>query len=465
MVDMQEMIKKVFGDKMKPKSPLNLNFDSEQAQIEPIYYWILDFVQDRKWETEKIVDNFMSSPGSGNFAEMGQRATKMQEEGMKILGGINQIVKSILSLVYDLKEFEIRLKHYDDYFSEDKGEQEKGMLALKNIWLDNVDMKRGNGAINVLATQMGFATLRDLFYIIKDEEELKKISNDKDGLANTQIQRILTPRLDDFWKWIKYSHKELKNRMSIEKNYLKSQVETIKLYSSWLTPYLNAAEELRQKGFTGNAALVGAFSTSMFELKLFSKKKERLPERFKEYKLKREYYSCVIIGLKFRGHVSQRVTQQGDYGFVRGGRVDMTFEAYAMNDDEISLLKKEMEMESVSDSMKFSTDVAKDALEDLREDIEHFLNDDKEEEKDKKKKSDDINPFMAIFSGLSLSKKEKSKKEISSLKDIKKDNFIEKELRKIALDDAIDGSYSVYDIYKKAHGMASTYISFDNKSF
>ena len=52
MVDMQEMIKKVFGDKMKPKSPLNLNFDSEQAQIEPIYYWILDFVQDRKWETE-----------------------------------------------------------------------------------------------------------------------------------------------------------------------------------------------------------------------------------------------------------------------------------------------------------------------------------------------------------------------------------------------------------------------------
>ena len=115
--------------KFKPVSIHNLSFDSQQNQLEPSYYWLLDWVGERGWKWEKLVDNFMASPGSGQFSEMNMKATKMQEEGMKILGGMNQIIKSVLNLVYDLKDFELRLSHYDDASSEDKQKKEEGTLA------------------------------------------------------------------------------------------------------------------------------------------------------------------------------------------------------------------------------------------------------------------------------------------------------------------------------------------------
>ena len=62
---------------------------------------------------EKIVDNFASSPGSGHFSELGGKKSQMQDQASKILGTINNILRSVLNLIYDLKEFKIRLSHYD----------------------------------------------------------------------------------------------------------------------------------------------------------------------------------------------------------------------------------------------------------------------------------------------------------------------------------------------------------------
>src|SRR3989339_1970731 len=88
-----DILKNIFPDKNgKPDSRTKaiwthkLVYDSPAEQLEPIYFWILDFLKDGGYDVTKIVDNFVSSPGGGYFAEMGQRATKMQEEGMKILG-------------------------------------------------------------------------------------------------------------------------------------------------------------------------------------------------------------------------------------------------------------------------------------------------------------------------------------------------------------------------------------------
>ena len=178
MGDIKDIIKKIVKENDgEPLSSFKITTDSQQTQLEPIYYWILDFIQDGGWDTEKIVDNFMSSPGGGHFAEMGQRATRMQEEGMKILGGLNQVIKSALNLVYDLKEFEMRLAHYDDYNDKDKAKKESGILALKQIWLDNVDMKRGRGAIHQMATmEMGYTTIREAFMMANSVEDLKKMN-------------------------------------------------------------------------------------------------------------------------------------------------------------------------------------------------------------------------------------------------------------------------------------------------
>ena len=453
---------------LKPKSvqSFKMTFDSQQAQLEPIYYWLLDFVQDMGWGMEKLTDNFTASPGSGQFSEMSMKATKMQEEGMKILGGLNQVVKSVLNLIYDLKEFELRLAHYDDANSEDSKKKEEGMLALKNIWLDNVDLKRGRGSIHQMAAELGFTTLREAFMIASTQEELKEMNKGKDGeggLVNDSVYRVLVPRLSEFLKWADYSEKELRKRFSIERNYLKSQVETIKLYSGWMKPYLKAAEDLRQRGFDKDAALVNAFSTSMFELQIFGKKSMDVPGKFKGYKLKRDYNQCILIGLKYRGHVSQRVTQKGDMGFGMGGRIDMTFDAFSLNDEEYKLVRKEFDDEDVKDSMIFSVDVAGDALADLKEDLDYFLKSDEEkakeeaEEKKKTGESLDINPFGALF-GLfkgGSDKVKREKGEVTEVKDIKPDNYVERAIRAEAAEAAGVSLHTVYDIYKKAHGMAS----------
>src|SRR5690606_35733188 len=111
-----------------------------------------------------------------------------------------------------------------------------------------------------LANDLGFATIREAFMVANSVEQVEKMEDDfHGGIINKQVMRILIPRVAELFKWIEYSEKELKKRYSIETNYLKSQVATIKIYSAWLRPYLKAAAQLRQQGFENHAAMVNAF--------------------------------------------------------------------------------------------------------------------------------------------------------------------------------------------------------------
>jgi hypothetical protein len=73
----------------------------------------------------------------------------------------------------------------------------------------------------------------------------------------------------------------------------------------------------------------------------------------------------------------------------------------------------------------------------------------------------DINPFSAllgIFDLFGFGKKKdekKAKKEFVPAEKIKKDNFVEKTMRGNAMAEAAKGLYLIYDVYKKAHRMAS----------
>lgn len=453
------------GKKFNPTASYKIVYDSPQNQLEPIYYWILDFLNG-PFQVKKITDNFMSSPGSGHFAEMGQRITKMQEEGMKILGGLNQVIKSSLNLIYDLKDFRQRLQHYEDANSSDPKIKESGLLSLKQIWLDSVDLqKRGRGSIHQMTAELGYTTLREAFMVANSLDDLEKMSDENEGVINESVARILKPRLQEFLHWKEISYKELKKRYNIEKSYLKSQIETIKLYSSWMKPYLKAANDLRQKGFEGDAALVNAFSTSMFELTLFCKKKASIPGKINHYKINRDYYACLVIDFTFRGHVMQRVNQKGDYVPAVGGRVEMNLKSYALNSEELHFVEKELEKKEIDEVLEFSSDVAKDALDELKEDLDEHLRDDKEEDKTEEKKNknseNNINPFSALFGLFNSNKKKKSKKELNEFKDVKSDNWVEKQVRVDAINTAGSWLYRVYDIYKKSHGMASSPNEFD----
>lgn len=463
--------------KPKPIRSYRLVYDSPSTQFESLYFWILDFMRERGENVQKLTDNFTASTGSGHFGEMGQRATRMQEEGMKIMGMLNQVVKTIINLIYDLKEWEIRLAHYDDAKSDDKVKKEAGMLALKQVWLDNVDMKRGRGSIHQMTVELGYSTLREVFMIANSEKEVTDMAG-KDGIINDQVKRILIPRISEFLKWKDYSEKELRKRFAIEKTYLKAEVASLQLYTSWVRPYLKAAEDLRQRGFEkgdndmgSNPALVNIFNTALFEVLIMGKSEfkiesavsqRKMPASFLNYKQKRKYYRCNVVDFVFRG-IPQKITQQS-YGF--GGRMEMTFSTYILNDDELKLLKKAWDKTSVEAALRIASDTTAESLKQLKEDIDKYTKDDeqvkKDEEKNKKdKKESDVNPFSALFDLFKKTEKKKDKKEIETPGDIKGDDYIEGQIRALAKTDAVESLYILYDVYKKAHGHFSSFEPFE----
>jgi len=450
---------KIDADKIKPKplSTHTLVYDSSAETLEPIYFFILDLMNDFGLTPEKLVDNFSSSPGSGHFSELGQRATIMQQQGSKILGDVNMVLKSVLNVVYDLKEFNIRLQAYDDLKLKDKEKAEAAKLSLKQLWLDKVDMiQKGNSSIKAMALgQAGFQTLIDAFLMVNDSKDIAKLD------LNDRVKRILHPRIHEFNAWLEQSEKELRKRYELERTYLKSQVSSLRLYSRWAKPYLRAAHELETKDFGRNPALVKVFNTLLLELSLFGKNKIKvqdlvisgeLPADFKKLKTKRDYYQCILIDFTFRG-IPQKVAQQAHYAF--GGRAEVNFSAYALNEEEIKKIDEELKKSDLEDVLGLVEGITSESLEQMQKEIDYFL----EEEKEKEEKSLGSNPFLALFGHYDRkAKKEKKKTPDKNQKQepVKKDTWIEKtHLREVAKEKAIGTTFKLFDVYKKAHQMPS----------
>jgi len=313
--------------KEKPMSEHSLMYDSSSETLEPVYFFVLDLMNDFNLDTEKLIDNFASSPGSGHFAELGQRAVIMQQQGTKILADINTVLRSVLNIIYDLKEFRIRLNNYYDLKTDKK---EAAVLALKQIWLDKVDFNKGNSSIKAMAlTQAGFQTLLDAFLVVKNLRDVDKID------LNDRVKRILRPRILEFNDWLVQSEKELRKRYEIEKTYLGSQVNSLKLYSRWAKPYLRTAQQLEVRDMGREPALVKVFNTILLELTLLGKVKlevkesvleGKLPKQLENYNPGRDCYSCVLVDFKFRGIPQKMGGAQPHYVF--GGRADISFRAY-----------------------------------------------------------------------------------------------------------------------------------------
>ena len=453
--------------KITPKSSqqYSIMYNSSQETLEPVYFWILDFLKEllgfKQDDILKITDNFTSSPGSGHFGELQQRATIMQQQASKIMGDVNTVIKSVLNLIYSLKEFQMRLSHYKMANSKDNSEAESGLLALKQIWLDQVDIKRGNTSIKALSFSGNapFTMLIDAFMAAKSIDDVDKID------LNDRVKRLLKPRVAEFYEWRKRSDKELTKRYQIEKTYLKSQVAALRLYSRWAKPYLKAAEELNMKDQGRNPELVNIFNTIIMQLTLFAKKKfdfsqeivdKSIPQVFKNIKI-RDYYAVLIVDFEFRG-IPQKI-QQGQSGhYAFGGQVTVKFRAYALNGDEIALFMDKLDDSDLQTSFKLIEGMTDDTIKELQEDIDYFLKEEDAEE-EQEKNTGDTNPFTALIFGDRKKPKKKEEKDKEKLEKLKKgvkpDSWEEEYARRGAVLSARKSAYNAFDVYKKGHGMAS----------
>jgi hypothetical protein len=468
------------------KSPIEqhkLTYDSAAEGLEPIYFWLLDFIQGPYRKVDKLVDNFVSSPGSGHFSEMSGKATQMQQEASRTMGNVNTVLKSVLNLVYDLKEFRIRLKPYKIYLDEKTSDKEKfnQLLSLKQVWLDNVDIRKGRGSINALSSgELDFVTLRDAFMSLTSVEQLDKKINDGGLDLNDRVKRILRQRAQEFFQWIKESYYSLNQRYEIERNYLKSQVNMLRLYSKWVKPYLAAAQKLAQNIGNTNAALVTTFNTMILELQLLATgpydvkddvASGLLPDTFNAYQ-GRTYNKVLVLELEFRS-IPQRVSQRGDWSF--GGKADIKFTSYALNDEELEVLKKEVEKDDLKSVLSLVEGATDDSLKKMEKEINAIIEGKEEEEIEKeekkkaeekqkkeeeKKKGDDFG-IGALFSAFRIKKKKKDKFDKDKDKIPAPDNEYERVARSQCAIEARSLCFTTFDTYKKAHGMASHSSPFD----
>jgi len=442
-----------------PVEQHSITYEVSGQSIEQLYFWLHDYLynQAEYGKADKLIDNFIASPGSSYFAELTAKARTMQDEAMKILGGINQIVKSILNITYDLKEFKTRIKLYEQL----KNEKEKAgaILSLKQIWLDTVDIKRGNTSIKALAVSganaPNFVMLIDAFMAAESSEKIKSMD------LNDIVKRILISRFQEFEAWLKASEMELKKRYEIEKTYLKSQYNSLQLYARWVKPYLKAARMLEQRA-EHPSAIVSLFETSYFELALLGMGdynvladvgRQELPKIFATHKT-RKYYPCVLVELKFRTYPSSERTPRGGHTFI--GQAQVAFTSFAFNEDEIKLLKDQIDKDNFNDLIQLIEGTTTESIEQLKYDVEEFLEEPKKEEKEEQKET---NPFSALFSIFksetkSVPREEKNKEDIAS-KPLKADDSFERVIRSQALIEGRKKCRKFYEAFKKSYGMFS----------
>lgn len=448
------------------ESKYQITYNSPTETLEPLYFWLLDLMTDTfGLSVEKIVDSFSSTPGSGHFSELNQKKSIMQQQVSQNMATINNILRGILNIVYDLKDFKMRLQHYKDLKSKDEHKSQSALLALKQVWMDKVDMQKQGSSLKILASQGGFGnTLVESFLVAKNEEDVEKLD------VNDRFKRLVKPRINEFNIWLEHSEKELSKRYEIERNYLRSQVNSLKLSSRWAKPYLKAATQLEQREQGRNPNLVTGFNTVLFQLTLLAKG-EISPgdvagsgmlttdlDKLKP-KIKKKFYRCILVDFEFLSLPNR--LQQGGYAF--GGKIKINWRAYALTDEELKALDKALDKSDLGDMMSLIEGSTDESLSKLQKEIDYFLEgkepEEEKKEKEKKKEEEGSNPFLALIGHYNKTEKPEKKQEIS--KDtgdkfsLTPDNWSEKLMRVGTAFEADDTTLTLYDIYKKAHGMLS----------
>ncbi len=384
-----------------------LGLDTMAEGLESSYYWILSFWGDKffnqKYEIRKAQEYFAATETSYIFGDMGARRTNLEKRAQELLALINQLIRTIINILWDLREFEIRIQRYTELQSKDKDIQRSADLALKSIWLSEVDMKKGAGSINNLVQQLNFVTLRDAFMFIdtmQDKEKVLKDIGEKDEEKGMDlpmiVKRILLGRVTEYMDWRELSEKELTKRFDIEKAYLRHEVASMKLYTAWVRPYLFSINRLTMplpekmaklipdtgtkhdtnigwgRIYSPQAELVTTFETAQIFVELFGTKdltdKYGGSAVFGEDKI----YGAIEADFVFRtlpGQVDQR-------RYMQRGNLDIIFTAYSLDEQR----KKDLESREEDEVLKQATQMTDDTLQALRNDLAHFEADDVEAE-------------------------------------------------------------------------------------
>ncbi len=437
-----------------------LIYDAFGEGLEPSYYWVLEFMRtDLGLDVEKTADYFAAAEASSYYGELSMRRAGLEKRVGEIMLTLNAIVKSIINLLWDLKEFDMRLDSYKKFKKGAAKEKEEADQALKAVWLTDVDVKKGRAAINVLTNDLNFVTLRDAFMVATSPSDVDKMD------LNDRVKRVLKPRIAEYLNWVELSGKELEMRRKVELAYLKSQVSALKLQTHWVKPYLIAINKLRPPVEVAEPEeIVTAFDVARIYISLLGTKEVAelprpgtYPIKVKPTRDEDKVFQCVIAEFIFRSSPAG-IVERGHY--TQRGKVKMIFKPYVFTKAQLDKLKA-LEEDEI---LQFAEGVTKESLDAMHEDLKKYLEEKPEAKKEefeiplfkpiKDIVSGMIEPFKGIAEGIKFltapSKKAGGKAE-------KKPSALEKHqlerLKEAAKEKAEKACWNVFEKYKKTYKM------------
>ncbi len=426
--------------------------------IEELYFWVLEHIKNDQGfgMLQKITDTFSASEQSSFFGSAQQRLGFQQEKVSMFLATIGKMTKELFQLVREIRILDERLGYYKDSYDPNSKSRESAEITLKGIWVDMVEQGSKNPAsIYGMAKELQFVTLPDLFYSIhpKTEKDVDEEVNKLD--FNNKVKEVLKRKLRSFMEWKKSTYKELQTRRKFTIKYLRQHFDIIRMYVSWVKPYLRNIKRLQMVDNTESVDLINAFEGSLVEVEFLAKK---MPAThfMQEIKYNKKVYAVVLVHFYHRTRPSMNYMQEYNRGPLHVGMINLSIKAYAWTQEEIDKyikMKREEEFElisSIDESVKAAMEALGDDLEAyLKEAGEDIEFEKKEEEKKEKPKEESVlEPFVALFSGfrdLFGVKQSSSKEKLNSAE-------LSDEIA-VASVSAREACWQTYKNFKKKEGM------------
>ncbi len=461
-----------------------LAFEAPNLNIEEMYFWLHhELTVEFGYQAEKIIDTYAASESSSFFGMMQQRLSIQQGNISNFLKGISDMIKGLFQIVREVRIINDRLQYYIDTY-EHNDNALSSEIVLKGLWVDQVEGGTKNpSSIYGLSQNVGFTILPDVFFRMKIDSK-KDVDRKVDELQfNEKVKEILKRKLRQYYEWKERTFKELETRRNFELKYLRQHYETIKLYISWIKPYLRYTKRMQQlEKHENDSRIIKSFEGAFVELEIIGKKKVK------------DHYAVILFNFQYRSRPETLIHQPHDYGQkgpIHIGRAEARVRIYAWDqkqldnyiqykkEEDIALLsaidesireamdslgdelKKYLGMEGeVFDDEKKVNELAKNLLaNNIVPNMDEGIKKAKgmvSATKEKPKLGGAMDPFLSVFSGFGEVFGALGIKDIKfGSKTAKKDSYLEGKSKGEAKKKGKDEGWLVIRNFKKAHKMVT----------
>ncbi|MBD3164097.1 hypothetical protein GF323_02780 [Candidatus Woesearchaeota archaeon] len=414
--------------------------------IEEPYFWVLEYLRNM-WGFPyiiKITDVFSASENSSFFGASQQRLGLQQDKVSQFLATIGKMVKELFQLVRELRILDERLGYYADSYDAESRSRQSAEITLKGIWVDMVEQGAKNPAsVYGMAREVQFTTLPDLFFNthpLKQEDVDDVVEKDR-AQFNNKVKEVLKRKLRSFLAWKEHTYEEIKNRRIFTLKYLRQHYEIVKMYMTWVKPYLRNIERLTMdQNKMHSPDIMAAFEQSMIEIEILAKKPSGLINQ------------CILVHFLYRTRPEMNYHQEYQRGPIHVGKVQVNFRAYTWTDEQIENYQKLKAREDfkllgiVDKSVKVS-------MESLGDELMRYLEEAGEDFESKSgKKIEEQRPEGNPFSSSFKSVKEMMDRAKAKHSEKQKDWDMQK-AQSSAAGNVRSAIWNIYHHFKKHHNM------------